>query len=124
MVMRTADETIVWIVNQAGHDYSASESFGRNMALSIGNVDPFRVDRRCYDICSAIGLYTRKDDFLLLSGAPVLNGLAMSAWLRMHPSVNLLQWHAKRREYLLSTFDADQLDTQLQNAIERRSDGT
>lgn len=120
MTIRKPDETIVWIVNQAGHDYSSSEKYGRNLALSIGNVDPFRVDRRSYDICNAIGIYTKKDDFLLLSGAPILNGLAFAAWLRMHKTVNLLQWHAKRREYLLSTYDANQLDTQLQNAIERR----
>lgn len=110
-------EPLVWIVNKAGHDYTAAEEYGELRALSMGSIDPFRVDRLAYDL-SKLARYTRKDDFLLLSGAPILNGLSLHMWLQTHGECNTLQWHAKRRTYILNTITAEQISNLLQQAIE------
>lgn len=116
--MTKEDRPFVWIVNEAGHDYSTAAEYGIVRRLSIGNVDPFRVDRAAYDLSRGLGRFSSERDFVLLSGAHVLNMLVGAMWFMIHDSMQILQWHAKKRKYILTTVTKSQLGGLIQRALE------
>lgn len=92
----------VWIVNEAGHDFSPAEEYGELKALTVGDVNPLKVDRIAYNLARGIGGFIDdKEDYLLLSGTPILNALAVHLWLRKFPKCKILQWNAPKGEYAL-----------------------
>lgn len=99
----------VWIVNEAGHDYSDAARFGELKPLTLGNVNPLQVDRLNWHIAHGIAKYASADDYLLISGTPMVSASALLIWLTCFRSVRLLQWNAKRRKYVLTTITMDQI---------------
>lgn len=93
----------VWIVNDAGHDFSKAEKFGGLQKLTIGRVNPFYPDRLAQELSIGIVRYASPEDFLLISGTPILNALALCLWVKAHGSCKVLQWDAKRQDYRIST---------------------
>lgn len=116
----TSEKPTVWLVNESGHDYTDAETYGQLRAITVHNIDPFNVDRLMWQISHVIARLSHRDDYLLISGTPILTGLAMTMWLKTHDQCNILQWHAKDRVYVLSTITRDQLDNLVQKAIEGR----
>lgn len=104
--MTTTESEIktVWIVNDAGHDYTEAERYGNIRALTLGDINPFQVDRLWFHLCRAAP-EIKIDDYLLISGTPVVNALALLMWMLKWETCELLQWHAKERKYILSTLD-------------------
>lgn len=88
----------VWLVNEGGHDYSSLEEFGRVIPLSRGGVNPFGPDRLMVMLASRLA-HASADDYLAISGLPLLNALAISMWLVRFKRVRLLQFSTKRGKY-------------------------
>lgn len=97
----------VWIINDAGHDFSKAERFGALKRLTVGNINPFHLDRLARDLSVGIVQDATPDDYLLISGTPILSGLALHLWLTRHGACKVLQWDAKKQDYRLSTFTLD-----------------
>jgi hypothetical protein len=107
----------VWIVNNCGHPYEDAKRFGELESLTIGNVNPLRPDRLCWNIAQGIAKYASEKDFLLVSGTPTVNMLALELWLGRFGYAQLLQWNAKKKEYELSVLKRDHMLTLLEQAM-------
>lgn len=44
--------------------------------------------------------HAKEDDYLAVSGLPILNALALTMWLTKFPKCNLLQWSMKKEKYV------------------------
>lgn len=99
----------VYIVNEAGHDYTSSEVYGETRRLTLGDINPLQLDRLNYHLARGIAKHTRAEDYLLVSGTPVVNAVALHLWLTMHKTCKLLQWNAKKRNYELTEINHDHL---------------
>ena len=102
----------IWIVNAAGHAYDKAVELipsGELRPLTLGDVNPLRVDRLSKNIARGIVKFVKPDDYMLISGTPILNAITLSLWLIHHDSCNVLQWNAKQRLYELSTIENNNL---------------
>ena len=108
----------VWVANESGHDYEAAEQYGSLKRLTLGNQTPFRLDRLLAHITRGICRFTDEDDYLLISGSPVINSLAFHVWLQTHPRCNLLQWRAKSRENILTKVTRNQVERLVDKALQ------
>lgn len=62
-------ETRVFIVNSAGHDFTAANVYGKIIPILKGNVNIRHPDRMCYNIFNTLKQYNyTENDYLLLSG--------------------------------------------------------
>jgi len=93
---------VVWLVNEGGHDYTSAERLGRLMPITTGSINPFNTDRlmllASHRLSTAI-----EDDFLVISGSPLLNALIVAMWLKRFGKVNALLWSHRDEEYKLVT---------------------
>lgn len=92
-------QPIVWLVNEGGHDYTSLAKFGRMMPLTRGSVNPFNLDRQMVMLGPRLQ-HASEQDYVAISGLPILNGLVMVMWLAKFPKMNLLQWSVKREQYV------------------------
>lgn len=107
----------VWIVNEAGHNYAPAEKYGELKRLTMGDINPLQPDRLAYHLARGIGGYTAEDDFLLVSGTPTVNALALVLWLQRWKKAKLLQWNAIEENYELSTITLSNLNRLLEREI-------
>jgi len=110
-------ERVVWVANESGHDYEPAARYGPTKSLSIGNQNTFQLDRLAYHLSRGIGQFTHEDDYLLVSGSPIINMLAFNFWLLRHSKCNLLQWKASTREYILTTVSRDQMASLMERSL-------
>jgi hypothetical protein len=96
----------VFIVNKSGHDYKPAEKWGDLYPLTEGTVHPLQTDRIRKLIEGALSC-SIKQDYLLLSGAPILNALAAVEFYRKHGLVNYLVYDAKQHNYVLREVHID-----------------
>ena len=89
----------VWIVNSSGHDFSAAETYGELIPLTVGKVNIFNVERLLNELKGDLGSH-QKGDWVLLSGNTILNILTFSIVLAKHGEVNILIYDAIRKEYV------------------------
>jgi hypothetical protein len=90
---------VVWLVNKGGHDYKDLERFGRIIPLTTGNINPFNPDRLMVSLGQQLKM-AHPEDYLAISGSPILNMLAMAMWLRKYPEVQILQHSTRKNEYV------------------------
>lgn len=113
----------VWVANEAGHPYhKIREKLGKDIqikSLTLGDINPLRVDRISWHIGRGVAKFIHEDDYLLISGTPIVNALALTMWLLMFPTVRLALWDAKKREYIISTIERENLENILQHHVER-----
>jgi hypothetical protein len=113
----------VWVANEAGHPYSKiREKLGADVqikSLSLGDINPLRVDRLSWHLGNGIASFVKETDYLLISGTPVVNALALTMWLQMFSTCKLALWDAKKREYIISTVERENLANILQHHVER-----
>ena len=100
----------VWVANESGHDYGPAEQYGEVKRLTLGDQNTFRLDRLLAHIARGICKFSHEDDYLLVSGSPIINAIAFQVWLQAHPQCNLLRRRAKSREYLLNTVTREQVE--------------
>ena len=122
--MRDQKEVVVvWVANEAGHTYHKIKAkLGKDVqikSLSLGDINPLRVERLTWHLGRGIASFVREGDCLLISGTPIVNALALTMWLLMFPTCKLALWDAKKREYLISTIERDNLANILQHHVER-----
>ncbi len=117
------EEATVWIANEAGHPYhKVRDILGdgvRIKPLSLGDVNPLRVDRLSWHLARGIARFATEKDYLLISGSPVVNALALTLWLQMFQTCQLVLWDAKKSEYIISTVERENLANILQQHVER-----
>lgn len=105
---------VVWVVNDYDHDFSDAERFGRLIALSTGRVNVFQT-HRLKKTFEARMENCQKDDYILLSGAQVLNVIAAMTMAKKVGCVNLLIYDAIRKEYVPRELD---FGTELINEVD------
>jgi hypothetical protein len=79
----------VFVTNFAGHDYSKAEKFGELNWVTRGYISFHSLDRVKYRICEEVQKST-SEDWLLLSGIPVICVVAALYWYHLHKKVKLL----------------------------------
>lgn len=109
----------VWIANESGHDTSDAKRFGDVKPLTLGNVNPLQLDRLNYHIARGIVKYVQPDDYLLISGTPMVPSSALTLWILHHGKCNILQWNAKRRRYSEYTLTRKQIEDLLELTLIR-----
>lgn len=100
---------VVWIANEGGHDYKDAERFGRLMPITTGSVNPFNPDRLMVMVSHRLRV-AAKEDFLAISGSPMLNAVALAMWLRRFGMCNVLLWSHRDKEYKHLTIQGDSLE--------------
>lgn len=108
---------VVWVVNKAGHDYSDAERYGELKALTLDSINPLAVDRLANHLARGIARFARPEDYVLVSGTPVITGLTFTLWLSRFDELQLLQWNAKAREYELRVVTQNQLSNLLERHL-------
>lgn len=98
----------MWLVNQAGHDYTKLNRWGRVMPMTTDMVNPFAVDRNLLLLSHRVKL-AHEDDFIAISGLQILNALVLLLWLRRFPRVNILQWSKRNGDYVHLTLTDEQV---------------
>lgn len=119
---KMTDQPTIWIVNRAGHPYELALEVvpGAELkSLTIGDVNPLRVDRLVWHLARGVVLFSKSEDYLLISGTPILSAISLVIWLVFHQKAKILQWDAKKRVYVLSTVTLDQIKTVVQRELER-----
>lgn len=86
----------VYVTNFAGHDYTKAERYGEIAYVTKGYVSFHSLDRIKYRICEALQ-GSDSEDWLLLSGIPMICVVAACYWLWKHKKVKLLI-HDKRSD--------------------------
>jgi hypothetical protein len=113
----------VWLVNESGHHYEPAKLVAGPDAeikpLTVGSVNILRPDRIADHLARGITRFVSREDYLLFSGSPVINALALHLWLSMHGVCKTLTWDAKKREYSLATLTAEQLSSLIERELAR-----
>ena len=76
--------------------YDNADQFGEVVYMTQGFVPPSQYE----NVTRKFEQYAKsasEDDMLLFSGANILTAIAVSEWLKVFPSINVLQ-HTKKRE--------------------------
>lgn len=92
----------IWVANAAGHPYYKAQqlvSGAEIRMLTLDSVNPLEVDRLFWHIARGIGKYVTADDYLLISGTPMVNAACLTLWLLHFGHCNLIQWNATQRTY-------------------------
>lgn len=89
---------VVWLVNEGGHDYQDAERFGRVIPITTDSINPFNPDRLMVIISHRLRV-ANSEDFLAISGSPMLNALAIAMWIRRFGTCNVLHWSHRDDEY-------------------------
>lgn len=87
----------VYITNVAGHDFTPAKSYGELRFITTGYVSFQSLDRVKADIAQSI-LESDPEDWLCLTGVPILQVVSAVAWFYKHGKVNLLVWDRKKRD--------------------------
>ena len=112
----------IWIINEAGHDYDKALDLIEDAdlrPLTLGNINPLRVDRLTATLARGITRFVKKEDYALIAGTPVLNAIAITLWILHHGECNILQWNAKNKEYELSTLSREHMGRLLEKEMTR-----
>lgn len=94
----------VYIVNQAGHDFSEAQKFGDLVSITEGNINVFRPDRSLFTIKASLSTFA-ENDYLLLSGNTFGNALAAIQVASQVDMLNVLVYDAKNQKYLHHKLD-------------------
>ncbi len=112
----------VWIANEGGHHYEpAKEHAGENAQfkpLTLDDVNTLQVDRLARHLSRGIVKYVQPNDFLIWSGSPVINALALHLWITYHGKCRTLNWDAKRRRYELKTLTLEHMNYLIDRQME------
>jgi len=79
----------VYIINKGGHDFEDAARFGDLVYLSEGRISPFAITNMYRTFSEYIG-GSSSEDFILLTGLPVMQAIACSMFAWMHGRLNLL----------------------------------
>lgn len=115
----------VWIANEAGHPYDKVRILLNKVRplyirpLTLDDVNPLEIDRLNWHLARGIVHYVKPDDYLLISGTPMVNAAAYAMWLLHHGKCQVIQWNAKLRRYELKVIDRNDLGAVLERQLLR-----
>lgn len=112
----------IWVCNDAGHPTHKAllvVPHAEIRSLTLGDINPLRVDRVAYHIARGITKYAKEGDYLLLSGYQMVNALAVHMWLTHFKKVRVLQWNAKHKRYELTEKTQEDFEELLHKEMER-----
>jgi hypothetical protein len=98
-----APKSSVWIVNAGAHSYHKAEKFGELKVLTEGRVNVFGVDNLRKDLVERLNAEGKKNDFVLISGYSIPNGIVMHWFLKKFGFCKMLVWEANHRRYMALT---------------------
>lgn len=102
----------VWITNYAGHDYAAAKHYGEFEFITKGYVSFQSLDRVKYQIAEQVAK-SDKDDWILISGRPIISCVAILIWFQLHKQVKILNWDQKSggtyRELVITERNLDEI---------------
>lgn len=96
----------VYVVNATGHPYGAAEVYGELNYLTGGFVSFDDIP----NLIAKVGAFlsaSDPEDYILISGPPLLNMLVMQIWFTYHERINLLQWNGVDKYNLIQIEDQD-----------------
>lgn len=102
----------VWISNHSGHDYSNAKQYGEFDWITKGYVSFQSLDRVKFTIAEQVSK-TNKDDWLLISGRPIISCIAILVWFICHNQVKILHWDQKTETYRPLIITADNVSEML-----------
>jgi len=97
----------VFVAHHKSHDITSAKIYGELVILTEGVVSVFKTDSLVVEITKKMEDST-VDDFLLLSGAPIINCIAFTTQLLKFGIVQTLIFNAKTREYVCRTITEQQ----------------
>lgn len=92
----------VWVVNYSGHRIHKAEKYGQIEVLTRDKVNVFQSDRILFDLATKMKDIT-KDDYILISGTPILNVFVVVIALALCKEINYLLYNAKENDYSVRT---------------------
>ena len=97
---------LVWIVNAAGHDMADAGRFGELRNITEGRVNVLNTDRLAEELKEKLKGFDHRHDFLLLSGAILLNAIVLRMLWKLNPTpVNMLVFNfTAGGRYVVRTF--------------------
>jgi hypothetical protein len=107
-VETTERQPIVWIVNEGGHNYEDAVQYGRLFPVTEGSVNPFNVDRMMVNFLHRLR-HADAEDYVLISGLPILNAIFVAMWLARFTKIRLLQWSTREEKYEYRLVERDNL---------------
>lgn len=103
-------ESQVWVVNNAGHDFTNAEKYGDLMQyLTHGRVNVFNPQKLAHEFKAKMATYN-ENDWLLLSGGTVLNCVATAVVMAKFGKVKMLIFDAIKRDYVPQTLTFGDVD--------------
>ena len=102
-----ANERRVFVPNKGPFDYSLVKDFGEPVFITDGPVDRFAVTNLMRSVEQAME-DSNPDDFVLISGLPLLNALVSSFFVSLHGRLNLLLYTKGR--YVERTLEFEDRD--------------
>lgn len=103
--MATEQPRRVFVTNYAGHDFEAAKQYGEIFWITKGYVSFQSLDRVKFLITEQV-VKSDKEDWLLLSGTPIISVIATLVWFAIHRKVKLLVFDrkgdGKYRELIIS----------------------
>lgn len=96
--MKENGDKEVFVCNYHGHNIFLAERYGRLNVLTEGRINPFNTDRLGHEIATKMKDYD-KEDYILLSGSPVIVCLVTMIAVEKADEVTLLIWNAKLGDY-------------------------
>lgn len=106
----------VFVVNHSGHNIRIAEKYGEIHILSKGKVNIFQTDRLQCEFASILKDFT-SEDYLLLSGSPVLNIIATLVAFCVSPLVQVLIYNVKSLEYEIRTLSLENIKQVVKEVI-------
>lgn len=95
----------IWVVNDAGHDYSSALKLipdAKISYLSQGNINPIFFDRMANQFAEGISKFVKREDYLLIAGTPPANAVVYYLWMLAFQEVRALLWDAKQSKYVVA----------------------
>lgn len=109
----------VYVTNKSSaHDYNSAINYGSLCFITSGNYPIFKTSRLQEEIIEKL-VYSKPDDYLLLSGASGIAAIATAVWLEIHGSVNLLLWDRSRNEYSKRIVNKSDIRLDIERAYDR-----
>ena len=93
----------VLIVNKGHHFYDDAVKFGDLIFLTEGKINVFAINNLKAEIEQALDEHAAEEDYLLLSGHIIPNGIAIHHLLKKYGRVNQLVWIGNQNQYKVIT---------------------
>lgn len=96
--------SIVWVVNEGNHNYDNAKRFGELVMITDREkgVNVFAIDNLVTEIKEKL-ISAKKDDYILISGYPILNAIVIHYFLKNFGQALILQWEGNNRKYKVIT---------------------